>query len=435
MTSGDIGRTELCRTNALDDLLDAERHFRLQAESALRELRNVLIELAKRLAGKEIENASRADPAAPENWGPERWRQFFAGLPIQAAGVSWNDNLLAELAQLRSENRALRARLASPPAPAAPAPAAGNLEPQPEQAAAASPAAPDQAALPQPDSHPAAVEIQTQGRAFAHADLLRQLRALRLPATLPARFESHFPKAGLNQADWERQVRRKLYALYLISQGMDIRLEVDYLISQVEGIGARTGALRRVYDSMAEKNLISRDVLEMSAPNTSLAMLQLTEDGRQLCHILGWGVTETERQRLNRLHQGEQFPLHTLAVMIFAMHARFRGYQVGVLPHLEGIHTNAIPDVSVARSAPGEKPATLYVEVELSSKELDEKWRNQAQLQGRVALCARNAQRRDRLIGDCRLKNLRGAATDLETLIACKVPDITHFTPLWAEEW
>ena len=27
------------RTNALDDLLDAERHFRQQAESALRELR------------------------------------------------------------------------------------------------------------------------------------------------------------------------------------------------------------------------------------------------------------------------------------------------------------------------------------------------------------------------------------------------------------
>jgi len=61
----------------------------------------------------------------------------------------------------------------------------------------------------------------------------------------------------------------------------------------VEGIGSRTGALRRVYDSMVEKNLISREVLEISAPNTSLAMLQLTEDGRQLCQILGWGVAET----------------------------------------------------------------------------------------------------------------------------------------------
>jgi len=266
-------------------------------------------------------------------------------------------------------------------------------------------------------------------------DLLRDVRALRYPAALPARFESHFPKAGLNEAYWERQVRRKLYVLYLLGQGMDIRLEVDYLISQVEGIGSRTGALRRVYDSMVEKNLISREVLEMSAPNTSLAMLQLTEDGRQLCQILGWGVAETERQRMNRMHQGVQFPQHTLAVMIFAMHARFRGFQVGVLPQIEGVQTNAVPDVSVVRGLPDEKPETIYVEVELSAKELDEKWRNQAQLQSRVALCARNAQRRARLIGDCKLKNLHGVATDLETLIACKVPDISHSTPLWAEEW
>lgn len=424
------------RTNALDDLLDAERHFRQQAENALRDLRGVLTELAQRMAGDQVENARRTDPTAPENWGPDRWRKFFASLPAQAAGVSWNDNILAELEQLRSENRAIKGRSNSSPTPAAPMPAANNSEAQPEQPAAASlPATADVTPLPQPESDPAKVGASLQGRTFAHMDLLRELRALRLPSALPARFESHFPKAGLNETDWERQVRRKLYVLYLLSQGLDIRLEMDYLISQVEGVSSRTGALRRVYDSMADKNLISRNVLEMSAPNTSLAMLQLTEDGRDLCRILGWGVAETERQRMNRLHQGEQFPLHTLGVMIFAMHARLRGYQAGVMPQLEGMQTNAIPDVCVARSLPEQQPETIYVEVEMSTKELDEKWRNQAQLQSRVALCARNAQRRARLIGDCKLKKLHGVATDLETLIACKVPDITHNTPLWAEEW
>ena len=424
------------RTNALDDLLDAERHFRLQAENALRDLRSVLTELAQRMAGDQIENARRTDPTAPENWGPERWRKFFASLPIQANGVSWNDNLLAELEQLKAENQALKGRLALPSSTTAPVPAATNPGTQTEQSAATSSSVTsDAAALPQPESNPIVVDINAQSRMFAHMDLLRDIRALRLPAALPARFESHFPKAGLNEADWERQVRRKLYVLHLLGQGMDIRLEVDYLISQVEGIGSRTGALRRVYDSMVEKNLISREVLEMSAPNTSLAMLQLTEDGRQLCQILGWGVAETERQRMNRMHQGVQFPQHTLAVMIFAMHARFRGFQVGVLPQIEGVQTNAVPDVSVVRSLPDEKPETIYVEVELSNKELDEKWRNQAQLQSRVALCARNAQRRARLVGDCKLKKLHGVATDLETLIACKVPDISHNTPLWAEEW
>jgi hypothetical protein len=424
------------RSNALDDLLDAERHFRQQAENAMRELRSVLTELAQRMAGAKIEDARRTDPTAPENWGAERWRKFFASLPVQASENGWNDNLVAELEQLRNENRTLKGKLAlSSPTPA-PESIKGQLVTQSEQAAAAtSSALKDGAAVSQPDSPPVILESNVQGRSFAHPDLLRELRALRLPAVLPARFESHFPKAGLNEADWERQVRRKLYVLYLLSQGMDIRLEMDYLISQVEGIGSRTGALRRVYDSMVDKNLISREVLEMSAPNTSLAMLQLTEDGQQLCQILGWGVTETERQRMNRLHQGAQFPQHTLAVMIFAMHARFRGYQVGVMPQIDGVQTNAIPDVSVARSLPEQQPEKIYVEVELSAKELDEKWRNQAQLQSRVALCARNAQRRARLVGDCKLKNLHGVATDLETLIAIKVPDISHSTPLWAEEW
>ena len=186
---------------------------------------------------------------------------------------------------------------------------------------------------------------------------------------------------------------------------------------------------------MVAKNLVSIEILEMSAPNTSLAMLQLTEDGRELCQVLGWSIAETERQRVNRYHQGEQYPQHTLALMIFAMHARFRGYRVGVLPKLEMVQTNAVPDVSVSRCYPGSPPETTFVEVELSSKELDAKWRNLSQLQGRVALCARNAKRRARLVGDCKLKNLHGIATDLETLIACKVPDITDETPLWIEEW
>jgi hypothetical protein len=421
------------RTNALDDLLDAERHFRQQAEGALRELRAVLTELAQRLGGSQIEDARRTDPTAPENWGSERWRKFFASLPVQASGNGWHEGLVAELAHLKAENQALKGRLASQPLPAALKVVPINPEPQP--VAVLEPAMPGSVSQPEPASVPVAVDVNQQGRTFAHVDLLRELRALRLPAALPARFESHFPRAGLNEADWDRQVRRKLYVLYLLSQGLDIRLEMDYLISQVEGIGSRTGALRRVYDSMVEKNLISREVLEMSAPNTSLAMLQLTEDGRQLCQVLGWGVAETERQRMNRLHQGAQFPQHTLGVMIFAMHARFRGCRVGVMPSLEGVNTNAIPDVSVARSAPDSSPETLYVEVELSSKELDEKWRNQAQLQSRVALCARNPQRRTRLVGDCKLKHLHGVGTDLETLIACKVPDISHSTPLWAEEW
>ncbi len=417
------------RANALDDLLNAERHFRRQVEGSLRELRGVLIELAQRLAGTQIEAARRSDPGAPENWGPPRWREFFASLPTQAAGNSWNEDLLAELEQLKNENKVLKEKFASSSS-SIPAPAAQSERP----AAAAPPALPGTAALSDPDSSPV-VDIDPQGRTFAHVDLLRDLRTLRLPASLPARFASQFAKADLNEVDWERQVRRKLYVLYLLSQGMDICLEVDHLISQVEGVSAHSGALRRMYDGMIEKGLLKRDVLAVSAPNTSLATFQLTEDGRQLCRILGWGVAETERQRLNRLREGVQFCQHTLAVLLFTLHARLRGCQAGVLPQLEGVQTDDLPDVSITRKAPDEKAETLYVEVEMNHKGSAEKWQKQAQLQGRAAFCARDAQRRARLVEDCKLENLHGAATDLETLIACKVPEISPSTPLWAEEW
>jgi hypothetical protein len=355
---------------------------------------------------------------------------------VYGSGNAWNEGLLTDLERLKDENQSLRRKLASLSSSSPPEqinrPVVISMEETEEETL---PFVNDSMTEPRPGFDPSLVNIDPQGWMLAHADLLGELRNLGLPLTLPARFQNHFPKTGLNEADRERQVRRKLYVLYLLSRGLDIRLEIDHLVSQVEGIGSRTGALRRLYDSMVEKNLISRQVLEMSAPNTSLAMLQLTQDGRQLCQVLGWDMLETERERINRMHQGVQFPQHTLAMMIFAMHARLRAYRVGVLPQIEGVQTHAVPDVAVSRCLLGEHPEMIYVEVELSTKELDEKWQNLAQLQGTVALCARNAQRRARLVGDCKLKNLHGLATDLETLIACKVPEISGDTPLWAEVW
>jgi hypothetical protein len=429
--SGDV------RTNILDDLLDAERHFRLQAENALRELQGVLVEQAQRLAGAQLEQVRRLDPQAPENWNADRWRQFFASLPKEMDGDGWNRNLKIELERLKHENQSLRDRQAFSFASTVPVPAVQD----PVGQDATRQADPRQGMPPSPSNQAQMVAERdpqvsnSQARAYSHAVLLGELRSMGLPTSLPVRFQSHFPIVGLNETDRARQVRRKLFALYLLSRGLDIRLEIDHLISQVEGIGSRSGALRRLYDGMVERNLASREVLEMSAPNTSLAMLQLTEEGRVLSTTLGWQVCESERQRIQRLHQGIQYPHHTLALLIFSMHARLRGYRVEVLPELEGVETRAAPDVAVTLDEAGEPRQVLYVEVEMSHKELDDKWRNLDQLQGRVALCARNIQGRARLVGDCKLKGLHGLATDLETLIACKVPEISTSTPLWAEEW
>jgi hypothetical protein len=428
--SGDV------RTNILDDLLDAERHFRQQAENALRDLQSVLIEQAGRMAGTRLEELRRVDPHAPENWRADNWRQFFESLPSGGVDSGWNKNLLAELEQMRSENRTLQDQLAllsssiismqsnqEPITDETPAPA-DTLAVPPGITIASLDSATDKSQ----DIHP-------HDRALFHPSLLGELRNLHLPTSLPVRFHSHFSTVGLNESGRERQVRRKLFVLYLLSRGLDIRLEMDHLISTVEGIGSRSGALRRLYDGMVDKNLASRQVMEMSAPNTSLAMLQLTEDGRNLCQMLGWQVVESERQRIERLHQGQQYPQHTLAILIFAMHARFRSYQVEVLPELEGLETRAAPDVAVSHNQAGMAPDRLFVEVELSHKELDAKWRNLTKLQDQVALCARNVRNRARLVGDCKLKDLHGVATDLESLIGCKVPEISQNTPLWMETW
>jgi uncharacterized protein YjiS (DUF1127 family) len=424
------------RTNILDDLLDAERHFRQQAENALRELQSVLIEQARRMAGTQMEELRRLDPGAPESWRAEHWRQFFESLPLSGENNGWNHNLLAELEKLKSENQALHQKMAS----FSTSLVAEHLNHSPVMEAAFTPVDPQAASLALTDSSLACQELGAQEilmpeKVFFHASLLGELRRLSLPTSLPVRFQSHFSTVGLNESGRDRQVRRKLFVLYLLGRGLDIRLEMDHLISQVEGIGSRSGALRRLYDGMVDKNLASRQVMEMSSPNTSLAMLQLTEDGRQLCQTLGWQAGESERQRIERLHQGQQSPQHTLAILIFAMHARLRGYRVEVLPELEELKTRAVPDVAVSRDQAGQISARFYVEVELSHKELDAKWRNLAQLQGQVALCARNAQARARLVGDCKLKDLHGVATDLESLIACKVPEISGSTPLWIEKW
>jgi len=83
-------------------------------------------------------------------------------------------------------------------------------------------------------------------------------------------------------------------------------------------------------------------------------------------------------------------------VLIFALHARKRGWATQILPPVE--ETRAVPDLAVRRG-----DQVLFVEVELGQKESPTKWRNQAKLNGsKVALCAATPETRQRLAGDCR---------------------------------
>ena len=130
-----------------------------------------------------------------------------------------------------------------------------------------------------------------------------------------------------------------------------------------------------------------------------------------------------------RLHEGQRFPEHTLAVLAFTMHARKRGWATQVLPELTG--SKSVPDAWIMR---GEEK--LYVEVELGDKESIAKWRNQSTPNdGRTALCVATQKSRTHLVGECKLDKLPGMATDLESLIMGKFKNINSDTPLWMENW
>jgi hypothetical protein len=195
-------------------------------------------------------------------------------------------------------------------------------------------------------------------------------------------------------------------------------------------MASRAGSLGRIIDDLLGAGILIGEIAQINPPKSSLRLLKLSPDGVRLFKILfDRDPVENDWERLVRLHEGDRFPEHTLAVLIFALHARKRGWATQILPPVEG--TKAVPDLAVLRG-----DQTLYVEVELGQKESPSKWRNQAKLnEGKVALCAATPETRKRLAGDCRLDKLSGLATDLETLVKVKFKTISEETPLWLEEW
>ena len=143
--------------------------------------------------------------------------------------------------------------------------------------------------------------------------------------------------------------------------------------------------------------------------------------------MLGWEPVESEWERLKRLHEGERFKEHTLAVLYFALHARVRGWEVTVMPEVEGPN----PDVMITG---GKK--TYLVEVELGKKDRPAKWKKLAEIQGGVAICGLDSENRKRLVGDCKLAKFKGKATDLRTLQdQGEIYNLSQDTPLWVDSW
>jgi len=249
------------------------------------------------------------------------------------------------------------------------------------------------------------------------------------PSRPPAGF-SALDGGGRMGGDRARVFPRYWAVLYLIGHfGLAATMEIEQATADVFGVSPGAGSLRRVLNDLMEAGIIQPEVLEIAAPKTALRVARLTESGVTLYRrLFSEQPVENDWQRLLRLHEGETYPEHTLAVLAFTMHARRRGWATRVLPDMDGSRA-ARPDCQVA------KDKACFVEVELSRKEHTAKWRNLAGLNdGVVALCAGTRAERERLVGDCKLLNLHGVATDLETLIQTKFKTAAD-TPLWSESW
>ena len=98
------------RTRAQNDLLTAERSLRNQVESNVRDLRQLLLELAVRFDGQRLEALRRDDPSAPTHWSPDDWRSFFSAIQFAVAGWETQKDLRGKR-ELKRQVEGMRAQI------------------------------------------------------------------------------------------------------------------------------------------------------------------------------------------------------------------------------------------------------------------------------------------------------------------------------------
>ena len=241
------------------------------------------------------------------------------------------------------------------------------------------------------------------------ADLQATQKDEKFPKRPPAAWQQRLSGKGRKGRDLDLANQRYWSTLWLIGRwGIVSKMEVETMISLSNGLLSRSGALSRVMGDLLNAGVILEKSSRLStAPSSALKMFQLSSEGKTLFKLL----------------------FKKVAVLIFALHARRRGWATQLMPSVEG---KAAPDLVIERG-----DECLYVEVERGQKEKKTKWTGIAELNdGTVALCAMTPKFRRRLVGDCKLAKIKkGFATDLKTIVTVKYDTIGAETPLWDESW
>ena len=400
---------------SLSDLLAAEKARRQAVEADRTRLVQLLTRLAQHHDGQRLEEYRRQDPGTPEHWSAEEWTEFFSSPPaVQAQARTWGANGSGhgnnghrktkpdDLKRIQDEVRRLETHIEHLQADGGPK--TGDRE----------------------------QGTEVQRPMTGEAPVARPRSSVPLtdfsPPQIPYKYKGLLKNHGLNSLRW----RRGSMMLYLMAmRGINAHLEMDVFVAKREGLSYRSNSTKKPLENLAAAGLVIAETLRMEVGDfrTALKLARLTDEGRQLCDALGWQVVESGWDRLIRLHQGQKQTRHTLAVLYFALLARVRGWSTEVVPELDG---SVDPDILVTKG-----DDRYFVEIELGTRGNEKqtaKWKNLADLQGSVAICAPNMQTRERLVKDCRLAKLSGVATDLATLVATKYYE-SKDEPLWVKEW
>ncbi|GIV67118.1 MAG: hypothetical protein KatS3mg047_1511 [Bellilinea sp.] len=217
--------------------------------------------------------------------------------------------------------------------------------------------------------------------------------------------------------------RRMETAVQILAEGVCLRAEVKYRM------GLSSGAMDRLTKALLEQELIEQRFF--GSGQTKYAVLRLTDGGVVFAAELGCPIRRSGWDILVQRHNAEEHAHHAFAILLFAYHARRRGWRVEVCPEVDNPLVE--PDVLVEKD--GER---IYVEVETlrnPRKRRDgadntwvRKWINQYNFQRRVAVCTLTPKRMQGILRYLKPR-FAGVATELTTL--AKQPD----SDLWLERW
>jgi|WetSurMetagenome_2_1015567.scaffolds.fasta_scaffold44105_1 hypothetical protein len=420
------------------DLIESERDQRRTAEGLARELAKVLHDLAISFDGERLESLRREDPKIPQYWTPDDWHKFFANVPSPSNLKNWGEasrqqenelqSTIAEVGQrlVKAEKRPGNTSLHTDTHPFNDK----NIQKRPEVRSKE----PARKIVTTPRSLPvpAAFEVPAE-MTPPLGSLLEKAREIwnLVPAVCPASFRNILSGLGRTGVDLQKAYKRYWLVLYLIGTfRLNPVLEIEDLLAMSGGLSSRAGSIGRILDELLEADILSARIVQLSAPRTCLKLVWLAPQGISLFKILfDHEPQESDWERQEKCCQGKQSPDCALAVQIFAMHARKRGWASWISAKTDS--SRSTPDVLVLKGS--EK---WSVRVETGQEPTPLAFHEQVGVNsGPAAFCATTPITRERLIASSRLEGMSGFATDIETLVLAKYPQINEQTPLWAESW